>query len=312
MIRSMTCLTIAAVTLSPLPPSTYALLTSSVEVTGNHFSSAFVFPQTVNDLAVASELFRADAEARIGQATELYDQLLRAESLEAGENIWTELSELLMKVIESVASTRADLLLLSEYHNQAQGELSSAKSDYEELVNQIGEEADLYETSALTSLETKMHSAERVAAYVMSAYERGEISTGSINESVNHAEHLMIQAEQQLEELRANEEKQAVTKVDGEQEVEEKHKDVASGQVPDADANNDEQAAQPQGESPEQPSDENPAQHPEEKPVQPSGETQVPPTGELPVQQPDEKPPEAAGQPTQELTESMESMKGAE
>lgn len=168
LVRAAALLSLTTMILSQVPGSTYALMTSSAESTSN-FSSAFVFPKTVNKLADLVKTQNATAIHFLELVREAYVQCQNANNSKDASRILNGLEHKADAVDDAAKAAALLLAELNEYNSQAEKQLKSARE------NGMEDPA----------------SYEKVFKYVSAAYQNGQGSTKSAQDASAQADRIV-------------------------------------------------------------------------------------------------------------------------
>jgi hypothetical protein len=154
----------AAFSLSLISTPSYAAMKSQAQVNTGHFSAAFVFPQTVQDL---SNTVKGDTDRALGQVQSLQAllQTLPTVNNQQSPLLLTQIQQLAVKAKSSLDEAEALYSKLEKYSIRAQTEMDSMQS----LYNQLKKKPWVNETKLLEA-QTNLKSVQGVNTYVQSAY----------------------------------------------------------------------------------------------------------------------------------------------
>jgi hypothetical protein len=164
-IRLITILPISALfSLSLITTPSYAVMRSQAQVNIGHFSAAFVFPQTVQDMAnkVKGNIDNASDQVQSLQA--LLKSLPKVNTQQI-PLLFMQIQQLSVSAKSSLDEAAALYLKLEQYSIRAQTEMDSMQS----LYNQLKKKPGVNQTQLLEA-QTNLRSVQRVNTYVQSAY----------------------------------------------------------------------------------------------------------------------------------------------
>ncbi|KRF35909.1 hypothetical protein [Paenibacillus sp. Soil787] len=154
----------AAFSLSLITTPSYAVMRSQAQVNTGHFSSAFVFPQTVQDMAnkVKGNTDHASEQVQSLQALLIS---LPKEKNQQSPLLFMQIQQLSVSAKNSLDEAAALYSELEQYAIRAQTELDSMQSLYNQL-----KKKPLVDQTQLIDAQTNLQSVQRVNTYVQIAY----------------------------------------------------------------------------------------------------------------------------------------------
>ncbi|KRE51290.1 hypothetical protein [Paenibacillus sp. Soil522] len=168
LIHAAALMSLTMMILIQVPGSTYALMTSSAKSTSN-FSSAFVFPKTVNELANLVKTQNATAIHFLELVREAYVQCQNANNSKVASRILNALEHKADAVDDAAKAAALLLAELYQYNSQAEKQLKSARENGME----------------------DLASYEKVFKYVSAAYQNGKGSTKSAQDASALADRII-------------------------------------------------------------------------------------------------------------------------
>lgn len=168
LIHAAALMSLTTMILIQVPGSTYALMTSSAKSTSN-FSSAFVFPKTVNELANLVKTQNATAIHFLELVREAYVQCQNANNSKVASEILNGLEHKADAVDDAAKAAALLLAELYQYNSQAEKHLKSARENGME----------------------DFASYEKVFKYVSAAYQNGKGSTKSAQDASAQADRIV-------------------------------------------------------------------------------------------------------------------------
>jgi hypothetical protein len=188
--RFLTLLPLSAFSLSMMTTPSYALMSNQVRTSNEVFSAAFIFPNTIQELA---ERAVQDALVATSQSKQTQTLLLSCQD----DKVNSKKTEALFQQIQQAASLVRNAAndaatlgsQLAAYAKRAEADVIAAQTN----LAQLQKSGSANPTQLAEGLE-RVQSTERVNAYVQSGYELARSSGVSANASVMCAESVALLA----------------------------------------------------------------------------------------------------------------------
>lgn len=174
-------------------PSSYSLFTDSTQISTDFISTAFVFPNTVQEIARKVELAKQKIKQYDQEANQAYKQC-ENEDLEEAKIHAEIIFDLEISVQKQRLEAENDFKELENYFLIAEEELQFAQLYLKEMIKQENPDQKLVDEA-----HREVQSAQQIYAYIISPYKQAIKDLEQVSILVNQFNEVMNQAKQCIE-----------------------------------------------------------------------------------------------------------------